>query len=474
MNLLNRILVSTFVILCLFSCKKILNVPPQNVILANATFNNVKDLQAGLMAAYDGMQSGSVLNGDMVSFSELLSDEGVIDPSKLNSFDKLEIYQMTTTVQLLPLRNMWKDAYNAINRANIVINKIDNPSAELKKDPDFEKIKDLYKGEALFIRALMHFQLCRFWALPYNVATPGANNQLGIPLRLNPLFSLDDNFNLARSTVEEVYKQVLVDLELSSSFLAKVDYNSNSYSKINGGPIRCHAATPKALIARVAFMSGQYTYAASAALEVINGNQFQIADTNNCIKIHTNIDYAKSSETIFQLYNSSLNGDGNNNLSYVFRSSSNGGFISVPASFNLKFETGDFRESLYGVVCSKYLGSGVINFSIIRLSELYLTYIESIIMEQGSANATALLLYNTLRQNRFKAINYTAETLTGLTLAKCKNEREIELAFEGDRLWNGKRMQLPIRNNVEWNNPKSLFKIPVEEINGNNLIVQNP
>jgi hypothetical protein len=46
--------------------------------------------------------------------------------------------------------------------------------------------------------------------------------------------------------------------------------------------------------------------------------------------------------------------------------------------------------------------------------------------------------------------------------------------FEGDRYHNLKRMKQPLRNAVPYNDPSLLFKIPQEEMSGNNLMEQNP
>jgi len=53
-------------------------------------------------------------------------------------------------------------------------------------------------------------------------------------------------------------------------------------------------------------------------------------------------------------------------------------------------------------------------------------------------------------------------------------ERRRELIAEGDRYHNIKRMKMNERDNVPWNDPSLLFKIPQEEMSGNPLMVQNP
>jgi hypothetical protein len=67
---------------------------------------------------------------------------------------------------------------------------------------------DQFKSEALALRAICYFDLLQLYTKPYNQGS-GANP--GVPLRLLAERSAEGN-DLARSTVAEVYAQVLKDL----------------------------------------------------------------------------------------------------------------------------------------------------------------------------------------------------------------------------------------------------------------------
>ena len=69
---------------------------------------------------------------------------------------------------------------------------------------------------------------------------------------------------------------------------------------------------------------------------------------------------------------------------------------------------------------------------------------------------------------------FTPETNTDKLLEKIRLERRWELAFEGDRYFNLRRMKQPVRGGISYNDPSLLFKIPQEEIAGNPEIEQNP
>ncbi len=66
-----------------------------------------------------------------------------------------------------------------------------------------------YSAEAKFVRALSYFALITFYGQPY-VKDKGASK--GIPLRLKGEATTANN-NLPRSTVAEVYTQIIKDLD---------------------------------------------------------------------------------------------------------------------------------------------------------------------------------------------------------------------------------------------------------------------
>jgi len=96
------------------------------------------------------------------------------------------------------------DTYAAINSANLFLKGLsDNIS---KVDATLAK---QYAAEAKFVRALSYFSLVTLYARPY-VEDNGASKAL--PLRLQAETSTANN-NMTRSTVAEVYTQILKDLD---------------------------------------------------------------------------------------------------------------------------------------------------------------------------------------------------------------------------------------------------------------------
>ncbi|HLO37339.1 MAG TPA: RagB/SusD family nutrient uptake outer membrane protein, partial [Lacibacter sp.] len=63
--------------------------------------------------------------------------------------------------------------------------------------------------------------------------------------------------------------------------------------------------------------------------------------------------------------------------------------------------------------------------------------------------------------------------LVAPTLQQILDERELELAFEGQGLWDAKRLRLTVDGNT-WNSDKMTFPIPLRERNVNPDLAQNP
>lgn len=95
----------------------------------------------------------------------------------------------------------WQQAYMTINNANVFLAGLDG--AKVVVGDSYGQ----FKSEALFVRALSYYYLNMFYAKPYKFDS----NAKSVPLRLTA--SVDGSGNdLKRSTVKEVFNQILADL----------------------------------------------------------------------------------------------------------------------------------------------------------------------------------------------------------------------------------------------------------------------
>lgn len=452
------------------SCEKFLEIELNDRIPNENAISSTRDLQLVLNGAYDALQSGSVIGGNLVVYADLLADDTRIgNEQKLNRFGKYEIYNMTSSPQIVEIADFWGTAYAAINRANIVIYHTNNDFID---DPSFEGEKTRLKGEALFIRALCHFELVRFFALPYNVNTKGANNQLGIPYRTEPTMGFT-GLHMERNTVEEVYEFIIEDLTEAENLLEQ----SGKLSSIN----LASASAATALLARVHFFAGNYLEAGNNADRVIESGLYQLS--TSLTELFGLSGFKYNTEVIFQMIN--IITDNSNSLIDNYMRNKSPLFQTTEQVWNL-YHADDLRRTLITKFFAIYyikkydeaLSEGVsqpLNRIYIRLAEMHLIRAESNLLPGGPANASkAFQSYNALRERAFGE-NYVIETvLLSDLLDSVRNERRRELCFEGDRFHNLRRLQLKLRHNTNWNAEAAVFKIPAGEMSGNNLMVQNP
>jgi hypothetical protein len=122
-----------------------------------------------------------------------LASEYVKAGANTNSAHIREISNFTISSNNDFMRTAWSEAYTGINRANIVI---DNLAENQSIAPE---AKDRLVNEAKFLRALFYFNIVRWWG--------------DAPLVLHD----GDGEGLARTPADEVYAQIVADLEAATA-----------------------------------------------------------------------------------------------------------------------------------------------------------------------------------------------------------------------------------------------------------------
>ncbi len=476
-----------------FSCKKFLDIKPDQQLINDSAMTTIKDLKAVLDGAYDGLQSSSVAGGDVTAFGDLMSDDFEVLPNRLGNFGTSEIYNGQTSVQIGALSEMWKQSYGVINRVNNVIKTIDNGTIT---GPEFESNKNIFKGECLFIRAYCNYNLLQLFALPYNVDNKGGNTQPGIVLRTDPTLNGPAGLSKARATVEESYIAIINDLNESFNLLNAAG-RQTSVDRVS-------AMAAKALLARVNFLTGNYANAVDAASTVINSNNYKLAneDGKDSTKIvnlfyttgNNVVQYLGKPEVIWQLVNTKDDNSGSL-FGYYFSTyfmkvktdimnavdtlddriirTSTGSTVAGKSSFTKLFTTGDWYTAKYNKVSGINYNTNIV---LLRLSEMYLIKAEAAALTANSVTSDALDAFNKFKLRNYGIGSYVPETTGDLNefLSKIRFDRRIEMMGEnGDRYAQLRRLKLPLRDGST-NYAKYLFKIPQEEMASNDLMVQNP
>ncbi|MDX2069102.1 MAG: RagB/SusD family nutrient uptake outer membrane protein [Haliscomenobacter sp.] len=430
--------------LSLNACQDQLELKPAQSIADTQASANESNVKAVLIGAYDAMAEGDLFGGNTLRNAELQAgDDEILWVGTF--FDPREIFNKTMQTANRDATELWLDGYNAINIANNVLAFLPVVA---------EKDRKTVEGEAEFIRALVYFELVRFFGKPYVAGQ--TNSQLGVPLITEPTRGIDEKSQVARSTVEQVYAAVIADLIKAEANLPQ----TNSW--------RASSLAATALLARVYLQQGDYAKARDAANKVISSGKFALlADYAD----NFNRD-ANSSEDIFAVQVTDQ--DGINNMNTFFSipdfGARDGDIEILDGHLNL-YPTGDVRKDLFfdgaGAMRTGKWNNQFGNIGLIRLAEMYLIRAEGNARLNASVGATPLADYNTIRK-RAGLAEATAVTIDQILL-----ERRLELAHEGFRIHDLKRTKQAV-GKFNYDADKLVFPIPFREIEVNKALEQNP
>lgn len=391
--------------------------------------------------------------------------------------------------------NVWESCYKYILGANAALDYIHDVSGT-------EAEKDYVQAQALGLRGFYYYLLVNHFGAPYNYN----KNALGVPLKLTSNLVSEDQILMTRNTVEEVYTQILLDLDEAERL-----FHSLSKDKQYQPNYMINLPMIELLKSRIFLYMENWEDAAIYANKVINDWNFSLVNLNSIPEAtvtnpYYNFTSHKSSEVIW-LYGRIADLTVHYNGVNVVKT---GDVIYYRAAFNASdnllnsFQQGDLRKDKYIVKEydkqeSKFLDSytpfakynisaigapnGDENFALaFRLSEAYLNLAEA--SAHNKAEGVALEAIRALLVKRYKPVDYIEPSgLTGDALiAFIQEERRKELCFEGHRWFDLRRYGMP-QFSREWqdniytlrHNDKSYtMPIPEEVLRKNKKLEQNP
>ena len=150
---------------------------------------------------------------------------------------------------------IWKFYYNHLKTANDCIATL---SAAFPEESRTAKVKN-YFGQALASRAFDYLQLIQTYQFTYI----GHESAKGVPLVLDTMTD-DEKLNNPRATVEQVYAQILSDLNLAISYLSENAITRNDKAQIT-------AEVAYGLRARANLLMGNWAAAAADAKNACKG-----------------------------------------------------------------------------------------------------------------------------------------------------------------------------------------------------------
>ena len=386
----------------------------------------------------------------------------------------------------------WKSPYIVIGRANRIIAAAEGGA--LSDAAEAKATIDQYAAEAKVLRALAHFDLVRIYGKPY---TEDQGASLGVPLVTGVL---ESNAKPARSTVAEVYTQVVKDLTEAISSNALATETEPGYVSVWGA---------KAILSRVYLNMGDYANALSVAEDIIKNSGAALWTRDQYFKAW-DASTPNESEFLFRLNvagstdNNDLNGIGNLQQREGYKEMvATKKFVDMLTSDPKDVRNDMFlpataakEVAIYGtnkVFLNKLRGQGgnlrnVTIVPIIRLSEVYLTAAECAFRNNDKTKAVEYL--NDLVKNRTTTVASLA-TVDNITLDRILIERRKELIGEGQRYFDALRKNETITRYTSeadkgWHKTlskeaqsfnrdyfKAIAAIPQAEINANPNIKQN-
>jgi hypothetical protein len=466
------------------SCKDYLDIKPssQGIQISNTSADSLlyktpSEVEAALSGAYADFRNeyfslDYFVNGDAQSDDAYA---GADNPANFQ-IDEYNIDATNTNVS-----RDWAYLYSTIGKVNAVINNVDAvPGIEP------ERAKQI-KGEASFIRAFMYFQLVQLWG--------------DVPLQLKEVTTisydlLDELFPVmfpARAPQEEVFAQIISDLELAAENVKSVQPDKGFATKgaANAMLAKVYATIQppqwdKVLQYCDAVMVGGYSLLPEYDMLWDNLNE-------NSVESIFEINYAGTSESgnwgasMFRGLDWKKFNTPSNDLVKAFDDEQD--MIRKNASIIWLDVSGKWSDPFWPQTNFPFVNKYRIftnnspqNYILIRLADIMLLQAEAL-NENGDQDGAASLVNQIRNRVNLPPVQATNQDAMRLAIEK---ERRLELAFEGHRWYDLKRTgrAITVINNAigpqgtvfgySLNQNKLLWPIPQAELDKNTKLVQNP
>lgn len=448
--------------LLLGSCKKQLDQNDPDVISEANAFKTFEHVQYGVNAAF---QRYGAYASDMYK-SALVSDEAKlgIDNAGQGALEYRYQYSADVTTGGSVIAGYY-DYYSLIDQVNRVLPKIDIVETPTNLIPR----KDIVRGHLLGLRALAHFGLLQSFCKNYNASDP-----LGIPIMLES----NSLAKPARATMGAVMVQIEKDLSDAKALVPAATPANFTDTVLNKVNIAAYQA-------RIALYKGDYQSAVTYATEVITSNVKPLVSGTDFSGIWTD---ENKNETLFRIRYLTDATIGSlwtttNSLVYIAPSDK---LISTFVDDDVRKETFIGTSSGKNYVNKFYTssrGGRIVDLKACRTAEMYLIRAEAYAKLSTPNLAAGTADLNFLRGKRITG--YVDESFVSAAdlITAVLNERFKELCFEGFRLYDLKRNNLPVQRNASDASPawqtlpagsfRFVMPIPQAELLANPNMTQN-
>ncbi|WP_455497263.1 RagB/SusD family nutrient uptake outer membrane protein [Coprobacter sp.] len=441
----------------LTSCANFLDVNPKAEVLNKDLFETdegVEDALYGVYSTYRGNEIYgkyiSVLYPEAMSRNFTARGGGGLDYLSHGDFENGSARTLSNAT--------WKRSYQAIGYVNNIIQNLEEIS------PTKFRHYNLYKGEALALRAMLHFDLVRLFAVDYNANDREAWNK-AIPYVTRYSYDITPYY-----TVGEVYNKVIKDLK-DAEICLEEDRQLVQAERTNVGTeftdcriIHMNLYAAQALLARVYWMKQDLDSAAIYAKKVIDSQKFPLMASSDFVQFEKGVLNMK--ETIFGLYAPTYA----SNCYSIFGKSSGTDMLTLNSEYEDLYintqgptpEGSDLRFSAWfgstlevspacvkminamfdgGSTESQYSGESYLGVSLIRIPEMYYIMAEALLVKDPEQ---ATVYFDKVIESR-GMVKFADRSEGQITADDIYIERRKEYYGEGQQWFNMKRLKKDIQ-----------------------------
>ncbi len=388
----------------LAGCDSILDQNPPDRLPTDEAITDAQGARAAITGAYDGLRGREEFYyaAEFIVLGDLSADN-VVSVGISAPFAFADANQLRANNGVVD--GMWADMYDALNRVNVIIEQV--PAVTDLEETE----KNQILGEAHAIRALNLHNLTKFWGdIPMPLVTPE---------------SVEEASQITRTPAADVYAQIRADLTQAEALVTET-----------GPATRVTTGFVDALQARVALYEEDWATAVAEADEVL-AQGYTLAED------FTSLFDAEGTDTPEDIFKLIFTAEQFSWHGFYYTSSDLGGDGEVGPSQKLidLFDPADVRGtwSISGDIEGEASGLkfpttiGAEDFHVIRLAEVLLIKAEALARQDDLVGAVDA--YNLVRE-RAGLDPHTLGTEVSTqadVLAEIDLQRQLELAFEGDR-----------------------------------------